>query len=113
MYIIDNLHIKIKNIAGRKNIALKALAIDMDMTEQGLHNILKRGNMPLDKFLSMANGLDMQPSELLNAIIKDTNPMAVNDTPQVFIKASNNYEDLMKQVIITNKIIENLILNNK
>lgn len=110
MYIIDNLHIKIKKAAARKNITLKILAIDMDLTEQGLHNILKRDNMPLDKFLNMAKGLDMRPDELLNYITTNTDANEVKKDAEPFIKSDGNkFIELMHEVIKTNKIIEDIL----
>ena len=110
MYIIENLHNKIKKAAAHKNIALKILAINMDMTEQGLYNILKRDNMPLDKFLNMAKGLDMKPDELLKYIITDTSANALqNDDNMQTAQVNGNYENLLQQVIITNKIIVDIL----
>ena len=105
MQKIENLHIKIKKAAARKNITLKLLANDMDMTEQGLYNILKRDNMPLDKFLAMANGLNIDPCELLSTIIKSDN---VDDNSTNINSNDATINQLLEQVIKTNKIIENL-----
>lgn len=110
MYIIDNLDNKIKSIVKRKHTTLKELAISMELTEPGLYSILRRDNMPLDKFLAMANGLDIAPCELLSIITINTSANAINDDGEAFIPINDaTIDELLKQVIKTNKIIETLL----
>lgn len=53
---------RIKELCEKKNVTMKQAAIELGMTEQSLHKIIKANSTKIDTLLSMAQYFNVEPA---------------------------------------------------
>ncbi len=83
---------RIKELCEKKNVTMKQAAIELGMTEQSLHKIIKANSTKIDTLLSMAQYFNVEPAYFLSITILPGHQM-------VFASVRKNWKDLLKKVI--------------
>lgn len=82
---------RIKELCEKKNVAMKQAAVELGMTEQSLHKIIKANSTKIDTLLSMAQYFNVEP-----AYFFDNYSVGVSDGVCV---SKEELEGLIKKVI--------------
>lgn len=53
---------RIKELCEKKNVTMKQAAVELGMTEQSLHKIIKANSTKIDTLLSMAQYFNVEPA---------------------------------------------------
>ena len=82
---------RIKELCEKKNVTMKQAAIELGMTEQSLHKIIKANSTKIDTLLTMAQYFDVEPAYFFDNYSADTsNCISIN---------KEELEGLIKKVI--------------
>lgn len=82
---------RIKELCEKKNVTMKQAAVELGMTEQSLHKIIKANSTKIDTLLGMAQYFDVEP-----AYFFDNYPV---DTSGGICISKEELEGLLKKVI--------------
>lgn len=63
---------RIKELCEKKNVTMKQAAIELGMTEQSLHKIIKANSTKIDTLLGMAQYFDVEPAYFFDNYSVDT-----------------------------------------
>lgn len=66
---------KIKKLCLNKNVTIKQAALDLGMTEQAMHKIIKTNSTKIETLISIAQYFNVEPTYFLIIILKKTNVM--------------------------------------
>jgi transcriptional regulator with XRE-family HTH domain len=74
---------KIKFLCDKKNITLKKLASEIDVSETGLHQMINKSSMKVETLVKIADFLDVPLSYFFEDSEKNTNIVDANDFLEV------------------------------
>lgn len=80
---------RIKELCEKKNVTMKQAAVELGMTEQSLHKIIKANSTKIDTLLSMAQYFNVEPAYFLITILP-VHQMGV-------VSVRKNWKDLLKR----------------
>ncbi len=82
---------RIKELCEKKNVTMKQAAVELGMTEQSLHKIIKANSTKIDTLLTMAQYFNVEPAYFFDTYSADTsNCISIN---------KEELEGLIKKVI--------------
>lgn len=82
---------RIKELCEKKNVTMKQAAVELGMTEQSLHKIIKANSTKIDTLLTMAQYFNVEPAYFFDSYSADTsNCISIN---------KEELEGLIKKVI--------------
>lgn len=67
---------RIKELCEKKNVTMKQAAVELGMTEQSLHKIIKANSTKIDTLLSIAQYFNVEPAYFFDILKKQYNPDA-------------------------------------
>ena len=95
---MENIGLRIKEIAERKRIKIKDLAEKIGMTEQNLYQILKKKSIQIGKLEEIANALDV--------------PLNIFFRKDLFNSDMENNEENLKKELENQRLVNELLLKN-
>lgn len=81
---------RIKELCEKKNITIKQAAVELGMTEQSLHKIIKANSTKIDTLLTMAQYFNVEPAYFFDNFSADTSCISID---------KRELEGLIKKVI--------------